>query len=179
MLGALATGRTRIQGLLEAEDVLNTARIVGQLGAKATKTAAGWEVMGRGTGGLVQPAGPLDFGNAGTGARLMMGVLAGHDITAEMIGDASLSRRPMGRVLTPLKLMGVTVVPADRDRLPLQFRGTSRLADRTAAGIFCPSEVGDPDRRQQAPGRPLRSAGGDADHTEACSAAGATLRRTM
>ena len=62
--------------------------------------------MGRGTGGLLQPKGPLDFGNAGTGTRLMMGVIAGHDITVEMIGDASLSRRPMGRVLTPLKEMG-------------------------------------------------------------------------
>ena len=127
MFGALATGRTRITGLLEAEDVLNTARIVTQLGAEARRTPAGWEVLGRGTGGLIQPDGPLDFGNAGTGTRLMMGVIAGHDMTVEMIGDASLSRRPMGRVLTPLKQMGVTVIPADRDRLPLQFRGSSRL----------------------------------------------------
>jgi 3-phosphoshikimate 1-carboxyvinyltransferase len=183
MFGALATGRTRIQGLLEAEDVLNTARIVGQLGAKATKTAAGWEVMGRGTGGLVQPSGPLDFGNAGTGTRLMMGVLAGHDITAEMIGDASLSRRPMGRVLTPLKLMGVTVVPADRHRLPLQFRGTSRLVPieyrlpvpsaqvKSAiliAGMQAPGEttVIEPEATR--------------DHTERMLGYfGATLRRTM
>ncbi len=127
MFGALATGRTHITGLLEAEDVLNTARIVTQLGAEARRTDKGWEVMGRGTGGLIQPAGPLDFGNAGTGTRLMMGVIAGHDMTVEMIGDASLCRRPMGRVLTPLKQMGVTVIPADRDRLPLQFRGTSKL----------------------------------------------------
>ncbi len=127
MFGALAVGRTRITGLLEAEDVLNTARIVTQLGAEARRTATGWEVLGRGTGGLIQPEGALDFGNAGTGTRLMMGVIAGHDMTVEMIGDASLSRRPMGRVLTPLKQMGVTVIPADRDRLPLQFRGSSRL----------------------------------------------------
>lgn len=127
MFGALATGRTRITGLLEAEDVLNTARIVTQLGARAEKMGNGWEVVGRGVGGLDQPSGPLDFGNAGTGTRLMMGVIAGHDMTVEMIGDASLSRRPMGRVLTPLKQMGVTVIPADRDRLPLQFRGSRRL----------------------------------------------------
>ena len=128
MFGAIATGRTLISGLLEAEDVLNTARIVTQLGAKAAKTATGWEVIGRGTGGLSQPDAALDFGNAGTGTRLMMGVVAGHDMTVEMIGDASLSRRPMGRVLTPLKQMGVAVTPADRDRLPLHFRGTSNLA---------------------------------------------------
>ena len=65
MFGAMATGRTRITGLLEAEDVLNTARIVTQLGAKAIKTAIGWEVQGCGTGGLTQPAAALDFGNAG------------------------------------------------------------------------------------------------------------------
>ncbi len=127
MFGALATGRTRITGLLEAEDVLNTARIVSQLGAKAQRTATGYEVIGRGTGGLSQPNAALDFGNAGTGTRLMMGVIAGHDMTVEMIGDASLSRRPMARVLTPLKQMGITVTPADRDRLPLHFRGTSSL----------------------------------------------------
>ena len=127
MFGALATGRTRITGLLEAEDVLNTARIVTQLGARVYRTATGYEVIGRGTGGLSQPDAALDFGNAGTGTRLMMGVIAGHDMTAEMIGDASLSRRPMARVLTPLKRMGVTVTPADRDRLPLHFRGTSNL----------------------------------------------------
>jgi 3-phosphoshikimate 1-carboxyvinyltransferase len=131
MFGAIATGRTRITGLLEAEDVLNTARIIGQLGAKVTRTQQGWEVIGRGTGGLIQPERALDFGNAGTGTRLMMGVIAGHDITVEMIGDASLSRRPMARVLTPLKQMGVTVIPADRDRLPLQFRGSSKLVPIT------------------------------------------------
>jgi 3-phosphoshikimate 1-carboxyvinyltransferase len=127
MFGAIATGRTRISGLLEAEDVLNTARIVTQLGAKAAKTTTGWEVIGRGTGGLSQPDEALDFGNAGTGTRLMMGVIAGHDMTVEMIGDASLSRRPMGRVLTPLKQMGVSVTPPGQDRLPLRFRGTSNL----------------------------------------------------
>ena len=127
MFGALATGRTRITGLLEAEDVLNTARIVTQLGARAQRAASGFEVIGRGTGGLSQPDAALDFGNAGTGTRLMMGVIAGHDMTVEMIGDASLSRRPMGRVLTPLKQMGVSVTPAGRDRLPLHFRGTSNL----------------------------------------------------
>lgn len=126
MLGALATGTTRIRGLLESEDVLNTAQAVTALGAPAGKTGDVWEVRGRGTGGLAQPAGPLDFGNAGTGSRLMMGVVAPHDIAVTMIGDASLSKRPMGRILGPLKQMGVEV-DEDRDRLPLTVRGSSRL----------------------------------------------------
>ncbi len=127
MFGALSTGVTRISGLLEAEDVLNTARIIGQLGANVVQTTHGWEVRGRGVSGLVQPDAALDFGNAGTGTRLMMGVIAGHDMMVEMIGDASLSRRPMGRVLNPLRQMGVTTGPAAADRLPLKFRGSSNL----------------------------------------------------
>ena len=130
MLGALATGRTTIRGLLESEDVINTARAVTALGAPAAKHGDVWEVLGRGTGGLAQPDGPLDFGNAGTGSRLMMGVIAPHDIAVTMIGDASLSKRPMGRILGPLKQMGVEVED-DRDRLPLTLRGSSRLAPIT------------------------------------------------
>lgn len=130
MLGALATGRTTIRGLLESEDVINTARAVTALGAPAAKHGDVWEVLGRGTGGLEQPDGPLDFGNAGTGSRLMMGVIAPHDIAVTMIGDASLSKRPMGRILGPLKQMGVEV-EGDRDRLPLTLRGSSRLAPIT------------------------------------------------
>jgi len=107
IFGALSTGRTTISGLLEAEDVINTAKAVTALGAPASRNTEGiWTVMGRGTGGLKAPDGPLDFGNSGTGTRLMMGVIAGHPITCTMIGDASLSRRPMRRVLGPLKKMG-------------------------------------------------------------------------
>ncbi len=73
---SLATGKTRITGLLEAEDVLDTAKAVTALGAPAAKVGATWEVLGRGTGGLAEPREPLDFGNSGTGTRLMMGVLA-------------------------------------------------------------------------------------------------------
>ncbi|MGE0765116.1 MAG: 3-phosphoshikimate 1-carboxyvinyltransferase [Hyphomicrobiaceae bacterium] len=127
MLGALAAGTTRITGLLEAEDVLNTAKSVAALGASVERRDDGsYEVRGRGVGGLSQPTGPLDFGNSGTGCRLMMGVVAGHDIEVEMIGDASLSRRPMRRVLTPLRQMGLSV-REDRDTLPLAVRGTSSL----------------------------------------------------
>lgn len=126
IFGALATGRTRITGLLEAEDVINTAKAVAALGAPARKAGSIWEVLGRGVGGLSQPSGPLDFGNSGTGTRLMMGVVAGHPITVKFVGDASLSRRPMSRVLKPLKQMGLEVLE-NKDTLPLTIRGTSDL----------------------------------------------------
>jgi 3-phosphoshikimate 1-carboxyvinyltransferase len=127
IFGALATGTTRIRGLLEAEDVINTGRAVAALGALVEKRGDVWEVKGRGPGGLRQPAGPLDFGNSGTGTRLMMGVVAGHPITVEMTGDASLSRRPMRRVLAPLMQMGLQVVETGKETLPRTLRGTSEL----------------------------------------------------
>jgi 3-phosphoshikimate 1-carboxyvinyltransferase len=126
MFGAIATGRTQITGLLEAEDVINTARAVTALGAPAAKSGDTWEVLGRGVGGLSQPAGNLDFGNSGTGCRLLMGLIAGHDITACLVGDGSLSKRPMRRVLAPLQQMGLQVVD-EREQLPLVLRGTSSL----------------------------------------------------
>ena len=127
IFGALATGTTRIRGLLEAADVVDTARAVSALGAPAEKRGDVWEVKGRGPGGLRQPAGPLDFGNSGTGTRLMMGVIAGHPITVQMTGDASLSRRPMRRVLGPLMQMGLQVLEPGKEMLPLTLRGTSEL----------------------------------------------------
>ncbi len=127
IFGALATGVTRIRGLLEAEDVLNTAKAVEALGAPAVKLGEVWEVRGRGVGGLRAPAGPLDFGNSGTGTRLMMGVVAGHAMTVTMTGDASLSKRPMRRVLGPLRQMGLEVLDEGRETLPLRLRGTSEL----------------------------------------------------
>ena len=126
MFGALATGKTTVNGLLEAEDVLNTAKAVTALGAIATKAGDTWTVLGRGTGGLKQPDAPIDFGNSGTGTRLMMGVVAGHDITVTMTGDASLSRRPMGRVLKPLRQMGL-LTHESRDTLPLTVQGSAHL----------------------------------------------------
>ena len=126
MLGALATGVTRLTGLLEAEDVLDTAKALRALGAPVEKVGDAWHVTGRGVGGLRQPSAPLDFGNSGTGTRLMLGVIAGHDMTVEIVGDASLSRRPMGRVLTPLQQMGLEI-EGGRDRLPLIARGSANL----------------------------------------------------
>jgi 3-phosphoshikimate 1-carboxyvinyltransferase len=126
MFGALSTGTTRLKGLLEAEDVINTAKALTALGAPIEKIGAEWHVKGRGVGGLQQPKGPLDFGNSGTGTRLMLGIIAGHDMTVEITGDASLSRRPMGRVLTPLQRMGLEI-EGGRDRLSLVARGSANL----------------------------------------------------
>ncbi|HWB46405.1 MAG TPA: 3-phosphoshikimate 1-carboxyvinyltransferase, partial [Hyphomicrobiaceae bacterium] len=127
LFGALATGRTRIKGLLEGEDVLNTAKALQAMGCPVRKTGDAWEVLGRGVGGLEQPRGDLDFGNSGTGVRLMMGAIAGHDMTVRLTGDASLSRRPMGRVLSPLSEMGLEICEAGRTTLPLTVRGSSDL----------------------------------------------------
>jgi 3-phosphoshikimate 1-carboxyvinyltransferase len=127
MLGALARGQTPISGLLEAEDVLNTAKVLGALGAKVVREGEGWRVTGRGVNGLIEPDGDLDFGNAGTGTRLMMGIIAGHDMRARLTGDASLSRRPMGRALRPLQQMGLEVLEKGRERLPLTLKGSSEL----------------------------------------------------
>lgn len=127
IFGALAIGSTRIEGLLEGEDVLNTARALQSLGVKIDKDGDAWVVKGVGIGGLSEPASALDFGNSGTGVRLMMGVLAGNRLRAVCTGDASLSRRPMGRVLNPLRQMGVATDPVDADRLPLAVLGTPDL----------------------------------------------------
>ena len=128
ILGALATGRTRITGLLEADDVLATARAIAALGAEIVKEDGAYVVQGEGVGGLRTPDAPLDFGNSGTGSRLMLGVVAGNDVIAEFTGDASLCRRPMGRVLTPLKKMGLAIEgDAERTNLPLRVRGTPDL----------------------------------------------------
>ena len=128
ILGALATGTTRITGLLEAEDVAASARAVAALGAEVERSNGTVTVKGQGVGGLRAPSAPLDFGNSGTGTRLMLGVVAGHDMEAEFTGDASLCRRPMGRVLAPLVAMGLeTCADADRATLPLVVRGTQDL----------------------------------------------------
>lgn len=128
ILGALATGRTRISGLLEAEDVIATARAVAALGAEISRSNGAFEVRGQGVGGLRAPSSSLDFGNSGTGSRLMLGVVAGHDMQVEFTGDASLCRRPMGRVLAPLTAMGLQADAEEgRATLPLIVRGTEDL----------------------------------------------------
>ncbi|MCR2834597.1 3-phosphoshikimate 1-carboxyvinyltransferase [Parerythrobacter lacustris] len=124
MLGALAVGETRVSGLLEGEDVLATAEAMRQMGATITREAGGtWSIHGVGVGGLLQPAAPLDMGNSGTSTRLLMGLIASHGISATFTGDASLSKRPMGRVIEPLSLMGAGFDASDGGTLPLTMHG--------------------------------------------------------
>src|SRR5271166_2865320 len=124
MLGALAIGRTEIAGLLEGEDVLATAAALNALGAQASGAGDGrWTVDGIGVGGLSEPEDLLDLGNSGTSARLLLGMLATHPITAFVTGDASLRRRPMGRVVEPLSHIGARFVTREGGRLPLAVSG--------------------------------------------------------
>jgi 3-phosphoshikimate 1-carboxyvinyltransferase len=125
ILGALAVGTTRITGLLEGEDVLNTAAAMRALGARIERSGAGaWQVDGVGVAGFAAPAGPLDFGNSGTGCRLVMGAVAGCPVTATFDGDASLRSRPMRRILDPVALMGAKVIAAaEGGRLPITLAG--------------------------------------------------------
>ncbi len=126
ILAGLATGRTRIEGLLQADDVLATARAVQALGASVSQDGNVYEVLGQGVGGLSAPDGVLDFGNSGTASRLMLGVLAGYPIPVSLTGDASLCRRPMSRVLKPLAQMGL-LVEDNKETLPLTVIGTEDL----------------------------------------------------
>ncbi|CAM1641289.1 Enolpyruvate transferase domain [Bartonella apihabitans] len=123
MFGALASGETRISGLLEGDDVIHTANAMRAMGAKITKDNDVYVIHGTGNGCLLEPEQPLDFGNAGTGARLTMGLVGTYAMKTRFIGDASLSKRPMGRILDPLRLMGVQVEASEGDRLPLTLWG--------------------------------------------------------
>lgn len=124
MLSALAVGESRVEGLLEGEDVLATAAAMRAMGAGIDRDEDGiWHVQGVGVGGLLQPETALDMGNSGTSTRLLMGLLASHPLTATFTGDASLSRRPMGRVIEPLGLMGAEFTASPGGHLPLTLRG--------------------------------------------------------
>jgi 3-phosphoshikimate 1-carboxyvinyltransferase len=153
MFGALAIGETRVTGLLEGEDVMATAAALRAMGAIIEREAEGtWSIHGVGVGGLLQPETPLDMGNSGTSTRLLMGVVASHPITVQFTGDASLSKRPMGRVTEPLGLMGAdfsgTILPLTERglcpavpiayRLPVasaQVKSAVLLAGLNTAGI--------------------------------------------
>jgi len=129
MFGGLASGETRITGLLEGEDVLRTGEAMKAMGAKIDKLGDTWIIKGVGNGCLLEPVAPLDFGNAGTGSRLTMGLVGAYDMVTTFIGDASLSKRPMGRVLDPLRQMGVQVLKAgEGDRMPITLRGPRQTA---------------------------------------------------
>jgi 3-phosphoshikimate 1-carboxyvinyltransferase len=123
MLAAMARGRSRIEGLSEGEDVHATATALGAMGVRIERDGAGWAVDGVGTGCLLQPEAALDMGNSGTSARLLMGLVTGHPIAAAFTGDASLSRRPMGRVIEPLRRIGAGIAASPGGRLPLMLHG--------------------------------------------------------
>jgi 3-phosphoshikimate 1-carboxyvinyltransferase len=125
ILGALSVGETRIAGLLEGEDVLNTAKAMRALGANVERTGDfAWSVRGVGVGGFAPPKDTLDFGNSGTGCRLVMGAVAGCPISAIFDGDASLRSRPMRRILDPLEKIGARVASGgEGGRLPLTLQG--------------------------------------------------------
>ncbi|MGY4398142.1 3-phosphoshikimate 1-carboxyvinyltransferase [Sphingomonas sp. UYAg733] len=124
MLSALAVGESRIEGLLEGEDVLATAAALRAMGADIVRDDDGiWTVHGVGVGGLLQPEQALDMGNSGTSTRLLMGLVASHGITVTFTGDASLSARPMARVIEPLSMMGADITASPGGRLPLMVRG--------------------------------------------------------
>jgi len=125
ILGALAVGRTRIAGLLEGEDVINTSKAMAALGARVARVGEGaWEIDGVGVGGFRNPDATLDFGNSGTGCRLVMGAVAGCPVTATFDGDASLRKRPMARILDPVAQIGARAVAcAEGVRLPLTLAG--------------------------------------------------------
>jgi 3-phosphoshikimate 1-carboxyvinyltransferase len=125
LFGLLACGETKVDGLLEGDDVLGTGKACQKLGAVIDRLAPGaWRIRGVGLGALLPPRETLDFGNAGTGCRLMMGVVGGHGITATFDGDASLRKRPMRRILDPLRLMGAQVLSeAEGGRCPIVLKG--------------------------------------------------------
>jgi 3-phosphoshikimate 1-carboxyvinyltransferase len=124
ILGALAVGETQVSGMLEGEDVLNTAKALQALGARIERTGdRRWSIHGVGVGGFAEPATALDFGNSGTGCRLALGAVAGCPITATFDGDASLRSRPMRRVLDPLERIGARTLASENGRLPLTLVG--------------------------------------------------------
>ena len=128
MLAALAVGETTVDGLLEGDDILATVAAMRAFGATVGRTGAGaWRVNGLGVGGLLEPEAVIDYGNAGTGVRLALGIAGSHAFATTFTGDASLVKRPMGRVLDPLRRMGVQVIARSNDRLPATVRGPATL----------------------------------------------------
>ncbi|MEM9756873.1 MAG: 3-phosphoshikimate 1-carboxyvinyltransferase, partial [Pseudomonadota bacterium] len=126
ILGALSVGETRINGLLEGQDVLDTARAMQAFGAETIRTGVGsWTVHGVGTGGFAEPDRVIDCGNSGTGVRLIMGAMATSPITATFTGDASLNSRPMARITDPMALFGARAVGRSGGRLPLTIVGAA------------------------------------------------------
>ena len=144
MFGTLAVGDTEIRGLLTGEDVMATAEAMRRLGAVIERDGDDFRVSGVGVGGLREPALPLDMGNSGTSTRLILGMLATHDLTAVVSGDASLNKRPMGRIADPLREMGAvieTAMQVMQDGAPqlLEFSVSNEMA--WEVGLACGGTV--------------------------------------
>ena len=123
IFGAIANGVTRVEGFLDAEDTLATLEAMRALGVRVQRSGTSLRIHGVGRGGLRRPDSPLDFGNSGTGMRLAAGLLAGQDFSCRLVGDASLSRRPMGRIRDPLLQMGARIRTGEGGTPPLEVGG--------------------------------------------------------
>ncbi len=142
IFGAMAEGTTEVTGLLEGADILSTASVMQALGAKITKKGEGaYHIEGCGLAGLQSPSVDLDCGNAGTGVRLIMGACAGYDIRARFTGDASLSSRPMNRILDPLRDMGVSAAAEEGGRLPITLESGGDLTPITYTPPIASAQV--------------------------------------
>ncbi len=128
MLGSVAVGETQVDGLLEGEDVLATAAALRALGATISRHVSGqWTVIGRGVGGLSEPAQVLDMGNSGTAVRLLMGLVSTQRFATTFTGDASLNSRPMERIMEPLRQMGARFTSRSGGRLPITVEGSEMI----------------------------------------------------
>jgi 3-phosphoshikimate 1-carboxyvinyltransferase len=127
IISSMCIGQSKIKGLLESEDVFATMNALKTLGVKIEKSNGYWFVNGVGIFGFKEPTEYLDLGNSGTGARLILGAIMGSSILANLKGDASLSKRPMGRVLTPLKMMGAKIISSNNEKLPITIKGPKEV----------------------------------------------------
>ena len=127
IISSMCIGQSKIKGLLESEDVFSTMNALKTLGVKIEKSNGYWFVNGVGIFGFKEPIEYLDLGNSGTGARLILGAIMGSNILANLKGDASLSKRPMGRILTPLKMMGAKIISSNNEKLPITIKGPKEV----------------------------------------------------
>ena len=127
IISSMCIGQSKIKGLLESEDVFATMNALKTLGVKIEKSNECWFVNGVGIFGFKEPTEYLDLGNSGTGVRLILGAIMGSSILANFKGDASLSKRPMGRILTPLKMMGAKIISSNNEKLPITIKGPKEV----------------------------------------------------
>ena len=127
IISSMCIGQSKIKGLLESEDVFATMNALKKLGVKIEKSNECWFVNGVGIFGFKEPTEYLDLGNSGTGVRLILGAIMGSSILANLKGDASLSKRPMGRILTPLKMMGAKIISSNNEKLPVTIKGPKEV----------------------------------------------------